>query len=274
MAAEYPPDHHLLRDLRMTSTWIEEDELRFVAPLVPEVATVSGAMALGPLFAVADVALVTAAIGFADQDWCGTLDLGIRMKTDVIGGPLVVVCEVVRVGGTLITTAAEIFDGQGTTGSGVLVGKGIATSRRMPRNEEFNSAPPAAKVVGEQQRWGRPASGFTVPVLEQLGCDEVGPGVIELEKWPYVTNSFGTINGGTTGILICAGAESALGGEFVATDVEVRYIGQASDGPVRTMCEVIRVGVDHAVVDVTVIDLSRERRPIATGAVTLTAASR
>lgn len=262
----YPPDHHLLRDLRVRSEWINEDECVFTAPVVPEVCLPGGQMQLGPLFAVADLALISTAIGFADGDWCGTLDLAIRMRQPVVEGPLAIHCQLLRIGGTLITTQAEIYDG-----ADVLSGKAIATSRRMPRNPEFNDTAPEPKVVGRAQHWGIDGSGFSVPVHQQLALTEITPGVVELIKTPYVTNSFGTINGGTTGILICTGAESALAGEFVATDIEARYVGQAPEGPVRTMCEVVRVGTDHAVVDVTVIDMGRERRPIATGGVTLTA---
>ncbi len=261
--ASYPPDHHLLRDLQPRQEWIDDDECLFTAPVVSEVCTRTGAMALGPLFAVADVALVSTAIGFSGEDWCGTLDLAIRLGTPIVDGPLVIACQVLRIGGTLITTKAEIRDGER------LAGTAIATCRRMPRNADFNSAPPEPKQIGVPKYWARETSGFSLPVEQQLGLHEVAPGAVELTKTPYVTNSFGTINGGTTGILLCAGAESALGGEFVATDIEARYIGQAADGPVRTMSEIVRVERDHAVVDVTVVDLSRERRPIATAGVTL-----
>lgn len=269
----YPPPHHLLRDLRVRSEWINEDECVFTAPRVPEICLPNGDMRLGPLFAVADVALVATAIDFAEDDWCGTLDLAIRMRAPVVEGPLVLVCQAMRVGGTLITTQAEIFDGAGSSTGGTLVGKAIATSRRMPRNREFNDSTPEAKVVGEPKFWGIEGSGFTCDVHEQLDFAEIAPGVLELVKTPYVNNSFGTVNGGTTGILICAAAESALGGEFTSADIEARYIGQAKEGPVQTMCEVIRVASDHAVVDVTVLDMGRDRRPIATGGVTLTLAS-
>jgi acyl-coenzyme A thioesterase PaaI-like protein len=262
--ATYPPEHHLLRDLQPQAEWVSDDECIFTAPVVPQTRSATGALALGPMFAVTDLALISTAIGFADGDWCGTLDLAIRSGQPIVDGPLVVACQVVRIGGTLITTKAELLDGDR------LAGTAIATSRRMPRNPDFNDAPPDEKVVGTIQHWGRASSGFTLPVNDQLGLTELAPGAVELAKTPYVTNSFGTVNGGTSGILLCAGAESALGGEFVATDIEVRYIGQAAEGPVRTMSEIIRVERDHAVVDVTAVDMSRERRPIATAGVTLT----
>jgi len=275
--ASYPPDHHLLRDLQTSSVWVNDDECIFSAPVTPEVCGASGALALGPLFAVADLALVSTAIGFAEGDWCGTLDLAIRMGKPIVEGPLVVSCQVLRIGGTLITTKAEILDGNGSNNGGTLAGTAIATSRRMPRNQEFNeddsgeaAAPSMSRQIGVPVHWGLDTSGFVLAVNEQLGLNEVAPGALELVKTPYVTNSFGTINGGTTGILMCAAAESAIGGEFTATDIEARYVGQAAEGPVRTMSEVVRVGTDHAVVDVTVVDMSRERRPIATGGITLT----
>lgn len=261
--AAYPPDHHILRDLQSTQVWVSEDECVFTAPVTPQVRGRNGVLALGPLFAVADVALVSTAVGFANDDWCGTLDLAIRTGEPIVEGPLVVACQVVRVGGTLITTKAEIRDGDR------LAGTAIATSRRMPRDPDFNDGGPVEKNIGLPLQWGLATSGFAMTVNEQLGLVEVTPGVIELTKTPYVTNSFGTINGGTSGIAMCVGAESALGHEFVATDIEARYIGQAAEGPVRTMCEIVRVGTDHAVVDVTLVDMSRERRPIATAGVTL-----
>jgi len=263
--ASYPPELHLLRDLQVRSEWVNEDECNWTAPVTEFVRAANGSMALGPLFAVVDLALVSTAIGFAESDWCGTLDLAIRTGRPIDEGPLTVACQVLRVGGTLITTKAEILDGDR------LAGTAIATSRRMPRNTDFNDAAPSVKQIGVPHYWGRETSGFAQPVASQLALTEIAPGAVELEKTPYVTNSFGTINGGTTGILMCAGAESALAGEFVAMDIEARYVGQAADGPVRTMSEIIRVERDHAVVDVTVVDLSRERRPIATAGITLIA---
>ncbi len=267
----YPPDHHLLRDLSVVSFWTGEMDSRFIAPLNPNVARPDGAMAAGPLFAVADLAAASTAIAGADDDWAGTLDLSVRMTDAVTTGPLVIEGSVLRAGGTLITVRSELYDGEGTEEPTRFVGTTIGGFRRMPRTQDYNAGPPQRREVGVRREWARPTSGFDRRVAEQIGLIEVSDGVIELEKSAYVTNSFGTINGGTTGILICAGAESAVGNGFVAVDVDVRYIGQAKTGPVRTACEVLRVGDEHAVVDVMVHDLSQGRRTIAAGSVTLLA---
>ena len=79
----------------------------------------NGAMALGAVFAVADLALVSTSIGFADGDWCGTLDLAIRSGRPIVEGPLVIECQVLRIGGTLITTKAEILDGDTLAGTAI-----------------------------------------------------------------------------------------------------------------------------------------------------------
>ncbi len=84
----YPPAHHLLRDLQTQSEWVSNDECIFQTPVVPEVRSTTGAIALGPLFAVADLALVSTAIGFAEDDWCGTLDLAIRTGTPAVDRPV------------------------------------------------------------------------------------------------------------------------------------------------------------------------------------------
>jgi uncharacterized protein (TIGR00369 family) len=267
----YPPDHHLLRDLSVVTFWTGDMDSRFIAPLTEHVARADGAMDAGPLFAVADLAAASTAIAGADGDWAGTLDLSVRMTDAVTTGPLVIEGSVLRAGGTLVTVRSEIYDGEGTEEPARFVGTTIGGFRRMPRNQDYNAGPPQEREIGVRREWARSASGFDRNVSDQVGLVEIAGGVIELEKSPYVTNSFGTINGGATGILICAGAESAVGNEFAAVDVDVRYIGQAKAGPVRTACEVLRVGREHAVVDVMVHDLSQDRRTIAAGSVTLLA---
>ena len=151
------------------------------------------------------------------------------------------------------------------------IGTTIGGFRRMKRNPDYNAGPVEVREIGRRVDWARVSSGFDRPLHDTIGLVEVRPGVVELEKSAYVTNSFGTVNGGTTGITICAGAESAIGDGFNAVDVDVRYIGQAKQGPVRTACEVLRVTDDHAVVDVMLHDESQDRRVIAAGSVTLLA---
>jgi acyl-coenzyme A thioesterase PaaI-like protein len=266
----YPPPHHLLRDLRPSSIWLNNDELRFIAPVVPEVRNRSGAMACGPMTAVTDLAAATVGVAGADGDWVGTVDLSLRRAAPLVDGPLVVTASVVRAGGRLINARCEIHDGHGTDEPGTLAGTATATLRRMRRDLALDENPPQQHEVGVRRDWARPESGFDQSLNDTVGLVEVSPGIVELSKSPYVTNSFGTINGGTTAILIAAGAESAVGGTLDATDIEVRYIGQAADGPVRTTSEVLRMGLGHAVVDVMVIDVSNGGMPIALASVTLT----
>lgn len=228
-------------------------------------------MASGVIVAVTDVAAATVAMDGAGGDWVGTVDLSFRSASPVIEGPLIVTGCVVRAGGRLITAQCRIHDGHQSEEAVTLAGTAVGTFRRMRRDLALDDNPPGPKSIGVRQDWARDGSGFERPVAEALGLAEMSPGVIELAKSPYVTNSFGTVNGGTIAILVGAGAESAVGPPFLSSDIEIRYIGQAGEGPVRTDTQIVRLGEGHAVVDVTVVDMSNDRLPIAVASVTLTA---
>ena len=194
----YPPDHHLLRDLGVVSYWTDEFDSRFIAPSSPETARSDGAMSAGALFAVVDLAAASTAIAGAGDDWAGTLDLSVRMGGAVTVGPLIVESTIVRAGGTLITVRSELYDGGGSEDAGRFVGMAIGGFRRMKRNLDYNAGPVERREIGVRREWARQTSGFDQPVLDTIGLDDLGHGVVELAKSPYVTNSFGTINGGTT----------------------------------------------------------------------------
>ena len=268
-AMSYPPEHHLLSDLRVATLWFDATQSRFIAPVVPEISQPNGAMSAGALFAIADFAAASTAIAAAGEDWAGTLDLTVRMSRPVRRGPVVIDGTILRAGGTLMTVRSDIYDGDGAEAPTERVGMTIGGFRRMKRNPEFNAGPATEPEIGVRREIGGPAAGFSRPLHQELGLVEIVAGVVELPKSSYVTNSFGTINGGTTGIVICAGAESAAGQDYVAVDLDVRYIGQAKAGPVRTECSVIRRRGRHAAVEVMVVDLSQDRRPIASGTVLL-----
>ena len=79
--------------------------------------------------------------------------------------------------------------------------------------------------------------------------------MVELEKTPYVLNSFGTVNGGATALTLAAAAESAVE-RAVAADISVRYVGQAGPGPLRTVARALADDDSYASVDVELIDTS------------------
>lgn len=268
--ASYPPPHHILSDLRITADRGGGGELKFTAPMSLHAADASGAMATGPIVAVADFAAASIGMRGADGDWVGTIDLSFRRAAPVVEGPLVITGSVVRAGGRLIAVRCELHDGRGSEEPATLAGTATGTFRRMRRDLGLDENLDRTRHAGRQDFFG-PDAGFAAPVNEAIGAQPVSPGILELEKSPYVTNSFGTVNGGTLAILVAAAAESAVDHQLVAADLEIRYIGQAGVGPVRTATQIVRETDDHAVVDVTVNDLSNDHLPIALAAVTLVA---
>ena len=78
-------------------------------------------------------------------------------------------------------------------------------------------------------------------------------GILELDRTPYVTNSIGTINGGSQCVMIEAAAEAICPG-MVATDMAVHFLSQLKVGPARSYAKVSRAGDDHSVVSVELVD--------------------
>lgn len=252
--ATYPPEKHVLRDLCLTSYWVSEDEIRYVAPVVDALRDASGSVALGPLFAMVDMACAQRAIYEAEGDWAGTIDLSFSSGAPLLKGPIVIVARVLRVGRRLITGCCEVFDGDGSESAGALCGTATGTFNRMRRELARDDESLMTKDIGRRHSWALESSGFDRPVYEKMGLREREPGVIELAKSDYVTNSFGTINGGASAITSVAAAESAAGEDFIARDLSIRYIGRADNGPVRTRSTVVRRDDGGAAVDVQLLD--------------------
>jgi acyl-coenzyme A thioesterase PaaI-like protein len=80
---------------------------------------------------------------------------------------------------------------------------------------------------------------------------------------PEVCNPAGTIQGAMVALVVEAATEDLLeanGQPAIVTDLDIRYLGQATVGPVRTRCR--SVGDDlsaHPAVQVELVDLAADR---------------
>jgi acyl-coenzyme A thioesterase PaaI-like protein len=102
----------------------------------------------------------------------------------------------------------------------------------------------------------RPATppNFTEPWFEQLGIRVLGPGIAEVDRWPYVMQPSGTIQGGAVAALIEAAAESLTG--RAVTDIDIRYLKAVRVGPGRA----VATPLDAGLVRVEVRDPGNEDR--------------
>jgi acyl-coenzyme A thioesterase PaaI-like protein len=91
--------------------------------------------------------------------------------------------------------------------------------------------------------------GFDRPFAEQLGARVVGPGVVEMDRDPYVLQPAGTIQGGAVALVAELAASSVSGG--AVTDLQIRYLSAVRVGPARSSArrlapDVVRVEVRDA----------------------------
>lgn len=253
--ATYPPDDHVLRDLQIAS-WLEaEDHGWAELPVRDSVRDRTGAVALGALVTLADLACARVSFAAANPHWIATADLSITQGEPATEGSVLAETKVVKAGSKLISIDIDLH-GHGT---------GAASFARIPREATKVDRPPLP--VGEKTSMPLLRPPLEQPIGERMGL-RVAHGGIELDNVDYVQNSFGTINGGVLGFLVSAAAEEATG--QVATDLTLRYSGQAKVGPAHAVATVVRAGTDHAVCDVRVRDAGADGFLLARATVTTT----
>ncbi len=253
-----------------TTCWVDEDDLHVFAPMQPPAMDAQG-LHVGVVAAVVDIAGATAALAQVAPDWCATSDLSYQRSGGVTQGPLVVTTRVLRAGSRIVTVRSEVFDGRGEELPTRHAGTAVMTFSRLARDAARFDVDDVGRrtPVGERRSMMDSGSGFVEPPVDKMGLRHLEPGVVELDKTPYVLNSFGTVNGGATAITLAEAARSAVPGA-VPVDISVRYVGQAGDGPVRTVARELADYDAYASVDVELVDTANDDRLVALGTVGLT----
>lgn len=250
--ADYPPPHHVLRQLpaqietvseRCDHAWLRVDPADPAAMLSDLLVTVDvvGGFLIGPL---------------VDPDWMATADLSLHLGPAPTSGVVKVVAHALRVGRTSVVVNVGLFDGDEGPGCG----QGVLAFTRLPRRaENLRLVRPAPGVRTE---FGGPSAvpgavdrGLTAEVLD------ASAGELSVPVEPWSRNSFGAMNGGVVAALAArAGAATATevqGRPALVTDLVVHYLSQASVGPLRTSGTVVRSGEPGAAVRVDVVDTGR-----------------
>jgi acyl-coenzyme A thioesterase PaaI-like protein len=85
---EYPPKHHMTRDLRMTI--VREEGGGFASlPIVPEIFEERGAVRAGVLATLVDMYCGGLALEIAEPNWLATLDLSLHLCRPLSRGNVV-----------------------------------------------------------------------------------------------------------------------------------------------------------------------------------------
>lgn len=189
--------------------------------------------------------------------WTFTSDLSVRMRPVAAPVRLDAVNTVLRRGRRSATCRVELVAEDGTP-----VATGAVGFATVARRE---GDPPKPMITPEQvpsvfDGLGR----LTRPLRDEAGVVVVdaSEGVVEVDVTPAIRNPAGTLQGAMVALVAESAAEdlvaSRFGRQVVVTDLDIRFLGQASVGPVRTRARLLGDGPE-APVEVELVDVSSAR---------------
>lgn len=273
----YPPAKHVMRDLDITTLIVSEQRSVGLIPIDDALRT-RGAAALGLLSIVADTQAALAALIAAQPDWIATADLTLTELHPVASPAAFVAATLLRKGSKIVVVTVDVFEAAADAdierlahdGAGPRASTGVVSFARIPASASRASGNlrPAERIgVVSPTSPGEPEHR---PLLERIGLGVVdaAAGVVEVARTPYVGNSFGAVNGGVLGMIFQGAAEAAHPG-WRAVDLQIHYLSQSKDGPVRTRLTPLRRDTDHAVCTIEAIDAGHRDQLLAVATVGL-----
>jgi acyl-coenzyme A thioesterase PaaI-like protein len=214
------------------------DERGLVLELAPEPPVLHlGAVRASVVGYLVDV-VSGVSVDSADDVWTFTTDMTVRMAPGPAPDRLVATNRVLRRGRRSVTCSVDVTDGDGATvATGAI---GFAHVPRKPTDPPKIHLTPA-EAVDVFAGTGR----LTRPLREEAGVVSLDPaaGIVEIAVRPEVCNPAGTLQGAIVALVAEAAAEDLVaartGTPALVVDLDVRYLGQAKVGPVRTRCSTI-----------------------------------
>jgi uncharacterized protein (TIGR00369 family) len=260
MTAAYPPDQHLLRDLRFTFAH-DADGRRSRAwmPVVPELCTDLGHARAGAIATLVDVIGGGLAAGAAAPGWIATADLTLHLVAGAGPGSVIEArADVLRAGRTTVVIEVALVDEHERD-----IGIATMSFAVLPRRD---SNPDVALVRDSPSTMAAPESRLARPLLDELGVQfvDAARGVIDVPVIDWSLNSMGAMQGGVVATVAEVAAEAALRAAtnepVVVTDLYVTYLGFGRVGPVRTAVDVLGIGAGHGSARVELVDTGAENR--------------
>ena len=262
MLANYPPDRHLLRDLRLTFERGDNGDgqtSRAWMPVVPEVCTHDGSVRAGVLATLVDVIGGGLAATAAHPGWIATADLTLHVVGAATSGSVEARARVAHTGRTTVVIEVDLYDDAGSR-------FGIATMSFavLPRRDE-NPDITTSRSSGPSTM-ALPTSGMRASMLDELELRVVDAarGELEAPVGEWSLNSLGAMQGGAVATVVDAAAESAAsahaGTPLVVTDIQLTYLALARVGPMRTRVEVLGTAPGAVTTHVETVDTGSESR--------------
>jgi len=176
-----------------------------------------------------------------DQDpetWTFTSDMSVRMRPVPAPDRIDAVTTVLRRGRRSATCRVELTSADGTP-----VATGAVGFVTLPRRDgdppkpvlSPEDAPLVFRGLGRLSRPLRQEAGIVVL--------DAAEGVVEVPVTPAIRNPAGTLQGAMVALLAESATEELVAARFgvraVVADLDLRYLGQAKDGPVRTAARLL-----------------------------------
>jgi len=238
MATTYPPDRHLLRDLRLSFEHQAAGTSRAWMPVVPELAAADGAARAGALATLVDVIGGGLAAQTAQPDWIATADLTLHLAGAVSSGSVEARARVAHAGRTTVVIEVTLHDGEGAE-----IGLATMSFARLPRRDSNPDI--SASMTSSTSSMALPESRLQGSLIDELGIvvGAYGQGAVEAPICEWSRNSLGAMQGGAVAIVIDAAAQDAAAGTragpVVVTDLQLTYLALARVGPIRTRVDVL-----------------------------------
>lgn len=245
------------------------DDGEFSIHLVPQDATLRCGVLRASVISFAIDAVSGILVDRDPEAWAFTTDMTVRMRAVPAPERLVARNTVLREGRRSVTCSVDL-----TTVDGLAIATGAIGFARVPRKAED---PPKIQLSPEDASIVFTDLGLLGgPLRDEAGIEvlDAANGIVQLPVTPKVVNPAGTLQGAMVALLAEAATEELVGARVgepvVVTELDLRYLGKAHVGPVRTRTQSlgeepdapVRVElVDTTTDTVTTLVYSRAVRP-------------
>jgi uncharacterized protein (TIGR00369 family) len=259
MTPAYPPDRHLLRDLRLEFDHSDGETSRAWLPVVPELCTDHGGVRAGALATLVDVIGGGLAATSVQPDWIATADLTLHVVGAATSGSVAARARVAHAGRTTVVIEVELQDDAGAE-----IGLATMSFAVLPRRAD-NPQIRTSEATGPTTM-ALASSRLDASLLDMLDVRVVDAarGELQVPIGDWSRNSLGAIQGGAVATIVDGAAEAATraatGEPLVVTDLQITYLALGRIGPIRTRVEVLGTSAGHATARVELVDAGAESR--------------
>lgn len=263
MSTTYPPDRHLLRDLRLTFEHDDREPAnrtsRARMPVVAELYARDGTVRAGALATLVDVIGGGLAATVAQPNWIATADLTLHLVGAARTGFVEAHARVAHAGRTTVVIEVDLSDPTGRP-----IGIATMSFAVLPRRDDNPDISTA--MTSGPSTMARAGSRLHASLLDELEIRVINDrrGELEAPVAEWSRNSLGAMQGGAVAIIVDAAAEAAstvaAGDNLIVTDLQLTYLALARVGPVRARADVLNAAGGAVTTRVELVDLGADGR--------------